>query len=346
MTEGKVDVIVGLQYGSEGKGKISGLLAHRYSAGIRVGAPNAGHTIYHQGKKFVMRHMPCTWINSNATLYIGAGALINLEVFFKELEQFPEIMPRIRIDTNTGIITREDIEDEEKSSMNARNGSTCEGVGSATARKILRRNGVIASSIKELEPYLTDVAEEINILINSGFDIVIEGTQGFGLCMNHADYPMTTSRDVLAASLLSDAGLSPKICGEIIGVMRTYPIRVAGNSGSMGEEVSWDYVTKQSGSPIPLTESTTVTKRTRRVSLIDWDLLKRAILLNRPTVLAITFMDYINWEDHECKEWHKLSQKSKSFIAEVEQRLNVPVGIISTGANPEDTIFLKCGDVK
>ena len=346
MKQGKVDVCVGLQYGSEGKGKIVNFLADKYAAGVRVGAPNAGHTIYHLGKKYVMRHVPCTWTNKNCALYIGAGALINPEVLEQELMQFEqgEISSRLKIDINAGVITRKDIEEEEGGEMNSKNGSTCEGVGAAASRKV-RRNGdaLLAGQIPELESMVTCVADELNMLLDNGRDILIEGTQGFGLCINHGDYPFVTSRDIIASSLLSDAGLSPRFIGEIVGVMRTYPIRVAGNSGDIGNEVSWEYITQASGSPVPLNEKTTVTKRTRRVGLIDWELLEQAVLLNRPTYIAITFIDYINYSDKGVKSWANLSQKSKNFVFEVEKRLNTPVGLISSGAYPEDIIDVRQG---
>lgn len=339
-----VDVIVGLQFGSEGKGKIAAILAGwvgRYDAAVRVGAPNAGHTIIHQGNTYKMRSIPCAWVNQTIKLYIGAGGLINLDVLFKELkmlEMWP-IANRLRIDINAGIVTQDDIKAEEEAKMYEGIGSTCEGIGEAMARKIYRRAGVIAKDVSELLPYLTNVSDELNALIDNGSRIMVEGTQGFGLSLNHGYYPYVTSRDVLAASMLSECGISPHSVHKVIGVMRTYPIRVHGNSGPMGaDELTWADVAQESGYE-SLEERTTVTKRVRRVSRINWDLLQAAVKANRPDEIALMFADYINAEDRGVNEWSKLSHKTQAFVCKTEEMLNTPITMVSTGPEATETVY-------
>ena len=87
MSKGKLTVLVGGQYGSEGKGAVAAHVAEDYSVHVRVGSPNAGHTIYWAGEKHVMQSIPCGWINPNAKIVIGRGALLNMKQFMKELEQ-------------------------------------------------------------------------------------------------------------------------------------------------------------------------------------------------------------------------------------------------------------------
>jgi adenylosuccinate synthase len=152
-------------------------------------------------------------------------------------------------------------------------------------------------------------------------------------------YPFCTSRDVLSSSLLSDAGIAPKNHGQTIGIMRTYPIRVGGNSGPTdSEELSWEEITHRSGSNTPLIEYTTVTKRVRRVFEQNFGLLVRAILLNRPSQIALTFLDYINAQDRGKTKYRDLSKQSKEYIREIEKILCVPVTLISTGPLEEDII--------
>lgn len=338
-----VDVIIGMQFGSEGKGKIAALLAKKYAGAVRVGAPNAGHSIIHNGTLYKMRSIPCTWINPFCKLYIGAGGLINLDVLSAELTMLAGqgIEERLGIDINAGIVTHEDIEAEEKAKMYEGIGSTCEGIGEAMARKILRRNSPhTAKDIKALQPFLTDVSAELNALVDRNQRVLVEGTQGFGLSLNHGYYPYVTSRDVLASTLLGESGLAPSIVGGVIGVMRTYPIRVHGNSGPMGaEELTWEQVGIESGYGSSLVERTTVTGRIRRVSRINWDLLRASVRINRPTEIALTFADYINCEDRGKSDWEALTEKTRAWVIAAERELNVPITIISTGPNPEETVY-------
>ena len=85
MSRGKMCALVGGQYGSEGKGAIARHVADRYSVHVRVGSPNAGHTIYWRSAKHVMQSIPCGWINPEARIVIGRGALLNMRLLMNEL---------------------------------------------------------------------------------------------------------------------------------------------------------------------------------------------------------------------------------------------------------------------
>ena len=84
MSRGKLAVLVGGQYGSEGKGAIAKHVAFDFNVHVRVGSPNAGHTFYWEGAKHVMQSIPCGWINPYATIIIGRGALLNMKQLTKE----------------------------------------------------------------------------------------------------------------------------------------------------------------------------------------------------------------------------------------------------------------------
>jgi adenylosuccinate synthase len=94
----------------------------------------------------------------------------------------------------------------------------------------------------------------------------------------------------------------------------------------MERELNWEEITKRSGSPNPLQEITTVTKRVRRVAEFDYDLIVRAIQVCGITDLAVTFLNYLDWADYDKMDFGSLSQKSKDFI----QRLQEVIG--ETGA--------------
>lgn len=337
-----VDILVGLQFGSEGKGKIVSCIADSYQGAVRVGAPNAGHSIEYQGKIYKMQTIPCAWTNPNCKLFIGAGGMINIDILKRELQMIPvNVYNRLMIDINTTIVSHEDAEREISDKLYESIGSTTEGIGEAQSKKVLRRsNKHIAMNIEGLQQYLGSVSKELNDMIDKGDKILIEGTQGFGLSLNHGYYPYVTSRDVLASSMLSDCGLAPSVVNNVIGVMRTYPIRVHGNSGPMGaEELTWTDVAIESGYS-QLEERTTVTNRVRRVSRINWDMLQASVRANRCNAIAITFMDYLDHNDRGCVHFEMLSQKGRNFVYEVEKRLQVKVKMLSTGPNVQDTIIL------
>jgi adenylosuccinate synthase len=327
-----VDVLIGGQYGSEGKGVIAGYLAKEYDIAVRVGAPNAGHTMKYQDQTWKFQQIPVASImNPKVIVCIGAAGLINLAVLRREMDWIPGIEGRLLIDRNAGILEPKHREQEEQESMFKGIGSTMEGVGAALRHKIKRdKTFLTAKDVPELKSYITDVAAYLNSR-PAGVRIMIEGTQGFDLSLNHGPYPYCTGRDVLASSLLSDVGISPRMCDEIIMVVRTYPIRVAGNSGPMSNELSWEEVTRRSGYPAPLIERTTVTKRVRRVGAFDLSQVRRACQLNRPTQIVLTFADYITHRDARVHTWEDLSDETRAFVGNIEEATGVPVTLIKTG---------------
>lgn len=344
-----VAVIVGMQFGSEGKGKIANFLCQGADVSVRVGGTNAGHTIWHGGTKYAMQTIPVGWTNPDCKLVIGAGALINIHILYREIEAIKNagmsIEGRLFIDHNAGIITEEHAKREQDCSLHLFNGSTCEGVGAATADRVMRKLGVF-KDLAYLSRYSHDTVNLLNKWHKEGKKIVIEGTQGLGLSLftsrygGKPFYPKCTSREVTPSAILADCGLSIKNY-RTIGVMRTYPIRVGWDQAGylLGEELTWDQITKECGSPEPLHEKTTVTKRTRRVGRLNLDWMEEMVKNNNIDELAITFLDYINWEDHGKFAYLDLTEKTKNWIKEVEDRLKIPVTILSTGKDTEETIL-------
>ena len=106
MKNGKLDAIIGAQYGSEGKGLLAAHLANDYDVHIRVGSPNAGHTFYWKNEKHIMQTIPCGWINPNAKIIIGRGALINMKLLINEIKHieqyYPDFKKRLFIDSDAG----------------------------------------------------------------------------------------------------------------------------------------------------------------------------------------------------------------------------------------------------
>ncbi|MGH8613801.1 MAG: adenylosuccinate synthetase [Gammaproteobacteria bacterium] len=335
-------VVVGGQYGSEGKGKISAFitLQEEIDICIRCGGPNSGHSFVAQdGSTKVLRQLPTGYIRPQTRLLIPAGALIDLQVLRNELEAFGLDARRVGIDYNTMVIEESDRESEAKLKLRERLSSTLCGVGSAVARRALRGADVrLARDAAKQEPWLeellTDVSGEANEALDRGRKILLEGTQGFGLSLYHSPhYPHATSRDTSASGFLSEAGISPRKVMEIVVVFRTFPIRVSGEqAGPMQNEITWEMLQSESRYPYPIDEFTTVTKKRRRVARFDWLLAKQAVTVNRPTQIAINGMDYLNCANRSVRSVRDLSTEAQAFISDVEDRLRAPVTLL--GTNP------------
>jgi len=341
-------VVVGGQYGSEGKGKLISYLSMKYDAAfvVRTGGPNAGHISHVGGIEYKMRQLPSGIANPGTRLLIGAGAVINMEVLTAEIQKYRVDTKRIGIDPNAGILEPRMIEEERGSDINSRLSSTCSGVGPAMAERVARRPGYrLAVDMPELRPYLSDTKHEIWEADERGEMVIIEGTQGYGLSLYHCQqFPYCTSRDTTAAAFLSEVGIAPSAVDAVLVAMRTFPIRVGGNSGPMYEELTWEQVQRRSGYPEKLGEFTTVTGKLRRVGEFDWDLAARCIKANDPDLLAIHGADYLRFEDKGKQKWSDLSGFTQEWIATLEERLGVRVGWLYTGQDNRDIIDTKLLD--
>lgn len=334
-------IIVGGQYGSEGKGKLASYLACTATGGVasvRSGGSNAGHTAQRRGRAFQLRQLPCGAVSDDSRLYLAAGMVIDLPVLQREIAEL-EIHPaRLMIDRNAVVMSPDDARREGAEALRERVGSTLSGTGAATARKVMRDPAVqLARDVPELDRLarIGNVSDELNRAFDRGEHVVIEGTQGFGLSLHHTDhFPYATSKDTTAAAFLSDSGLSPLLVTDVIVVLRTFPIRVAGNSGPMKDEINWNEVTRTSGYRTTLAEYTTVTRKLRRVARFDWELAERAVRANRPTALALHGADYLDHSDYGKSVWSELSLTSRRFVHRLEAKLGVEVAYVFTG--PEE----------
>jgi len=259
-------VVVGGQFGSEGKGKISAFITLKENIDIciRCGGPNSGHSfVADDGSTKLVRQLPTGFVGPRTTLMIPAGALIDLDVLHSEIEALALDENRVRVDGNAMVIEPSDRDREQQLGLGERLSSTLCGVGSAVARRALRGSDVrlarhAAQSSPWLGSYLDDVSARANEAIDQGRKVLVEGTQGFGLSLYHsAEYPKATSRDTTAAGFLSEAGLSPTLVTEVVLVLRTFPIRVAGRqAGVLKDEISWEKLRQDSGYPYAIDEMT------------------------------------------------------------------------------------------
>jgi adenylosuccinate synthase len=124
-------------------------------------------------------------------------------------------------------------------------------------------------------------------------------------------------------------------------VCRTYPIRVGGPSGHIELEIGYEELAKRSGidiTELKKIETTTTTKKQRRVGEFDWEQLHRSTMLNGPTDIALTFVDYLNKANRNAFRFEQLQVDTMRFIEEVERVSGVPVSLISTNFNWRNVI--------
>lgn len=335
-----VDVLVGGEYGSEGKGQISAYLAPEYDVLVRVGGPNAGHKVYEQPDVRTFHHLPSgTERNPKAQIVLGPGAVLRVRSLLEEIAKSELSVQRLTIDPNAMIITDEDVADEV--ALTASIGSTGSGVGVATARKVLRdlakRPVTLAKDSPELKPYLREALSVFDDAFASGKRLFLEGTQGTGLSLHHGPYPHVTSRDTTVGGCLGEAGIAPSRVRRTIMVCRTYPIRVQSpkgrTSGPMNRELEWDEIARRSGIPLQEllnAEKTSTTKKQRRIGEFEWTLLRQAASLNGPTDVALTFVDYFTIKNRKARRFEQLSLDTIRFITEVERVTAAPVALIAT----------------
>lgn len=343
-----VDVLVGGQYGSEGKGHIAAYLAKDYDVLVRVGGPNAGHTVSGPSGVYTYHQLPSGARDTSAKLLLGPGMTIKVERLLEEISECSVTPERLFIDPQAMIIEPEDIEAEKE--LVSQIASTGRGGGAAAARRILRRKvGAVrlARDIPELTPYVGAKAPyrgstlaRLEIAYRNGSAILLEGTQGSGLSIYHGQYPFVTSRDTNVAGCLAEAGISPNRVRRILMVVRPTPIRVGNPEGNMGyssgglkHEVDFETVATEAGldpSEVKANEKTSTTRRNRRVGWFEWEQFRRACALNAPTDIVLTFADYIDAKNQHARRFELLTEDTIKFIEELERVAQAPVSLINT----------------
>lgn len=328
-----VTVVVGGQFGSEGKGKVAHFLAKetRASVAVRVGGPNSGHTVIDPSGSFIiLRHLPTAALLSDITCVLCAGSYIDVNILFNEIARTGLPADRLLIDPNAMVITEREQLEEQAGSLRNSIGSTTSGTGAAVRRRIDREHSVRLAKHEDcLSQFIKPAVPFMRAQLDAKERVIIEGTQGFGLSLLHsAHYPYVTSRDTTAAAFVAEAGLSPLDVDDIVLVLRAFPIRVSGNSGPLPNEIDWQTLSRESGSSTPITELTSVTKLVRRVARFHPEVVRQAITVNQPTQIILNHLDYI---DASCQHLNALSEKAFCFVNKVEALIESQINYCGFG---------------
>lgn len=359
--KGTLSIVVGGQFGSEGKGAVAGWLARSRPTDIavRVAGPNAGHSAMDaDGKVWALRCIPVMAVtNPLVQLVLAPGSEIDEKVLMDEIAMLEEggisIVDRLHIDWQATVLTDDHIRQESGGDINARLGSTAKGIGAARADRIWRQAAIWGTEEfnafdDESVSHPCGIQGEDTIplvryhLAQPSGHVVIEGTQGFGLGLHAGFYPQCTSSDARAVDFAAMAGITPWAdAGQVDTwvVLRTHPIRVAGNSGPMKDETTWENLERSSGGYIHA-ERTTVTKKVRRVGGWDPELAAQAVAANGGDAckIALTFFDYWFPELAGSRTARDLTTEHMLAIDMVERETGAKVCYL--GTSPGDGISI------
>jgi len=276
----RVDIVYGLAWGDEGKGKISNALAKQYDYVCRWnGGPNAGHTVYVKGKKYKTHLIP-SGIFAGKKCVIGPGCVINIEKFFEEIRGLRVAgfdTSLVKISPNAHIITENHIAYDKQHLAHL--GTTSQGIAPCYSDKMLRR-GRRAIEVMETE-WMWDGKLNGNVLC--------EGAQSVWLDVDHGDYPYVTSSTTMPYGACS-LGFSPRKIGTLYGVAKIYDTK--SGVDPLFPETLWDdpvldKIIQEGG------EFGTTTGRKRLVNWLNLDKLIQSIRISGCGVLIINKCDVL-----------------------------------------------------
>lgn len=351
-----LEVVVGAQFGSEAKGHVVQRLTERAVDDgrsvqvVRVAGPNAGHTGYDRtGRAWALRQVPvAAVVDGPLLLGIVAGSEIDMPVLLDEVSKLNDagLMKgkTLWVSGEATLITDDYKNYEAELSLVKEIGSTGKGIGGARSARIMRKADRLiddvdaVASLQSLGVIVAPSGVGPIDAYPSDQHLIIEGTQGYGLGLHAGFYPQCTSSDCRAADFMAMAGVHAwqfsKV--DVWAVARVFPIRVAGNSGPLKGETTWEEL----GLP---EERTTVTKKVRRVGREDWDLVREAVRANggAPTVkVALTMLDqkFPGVRDRTCEDMaysapEVLGGDVGGYIADIERQVGAKVAMITTGPN-------------
>ena len=317
------DLIVGIQWGDEGKGKIVDALAKDYDFVVRYqGGHNAGHTIVVGEKKYALHLIPSGVITPHCKNIIGNGVVIDLQALLDEIEQFGDLQGRLFISDRAHLILpfhqERDIMSEAESKTAI--GTTGKGIGptycdkvgrigirmcdlydlDALESRILERKDLEGRQTKSIMkllkhtahkilPFIADTASMLWQAQKDGQKILLEGAQGSMLDIDHGTYPFVTSSTTIASGACSGSGLPPKAVQKVIGICKAYCTRV-GNGAFPSEEFGEvGELLRKKGA-----EFGTTTGRARRCGWFDAVAARYACNLNGCDELALMKLDVLD----------------------------------------------------
>ena len=407
---GKFVVVVGAQWGDEGKGKVVDLLTERVAAVARFqGGHNAGHTLVIGGEKTVLSLIPSGVLHDRVRCFIGNGVVVSLAALLSEADKLIArgipVFERLMISPQCPLVlpSHAAIDRARESASGERKiGTTGRGVGPAYEDKVARRavrvgdlldpahfesrlrelldwhNFLLQHHLKEapvdfaatlaecqaqagrIRGLIGDVTLELHRLRAAGGSVLLEGAQGTLLDVDHGTYPFVTSSNTVAGYASVGTGLGPRDIDAVLGIVKAYTTRVG--AGPFPTEL--DDETGRHLSRIGQ-EFGAVTGRPRRTGWFDAVAMRRSIMTNGITALCVTKLDVMDglaqvricvdygsdgqpvyetmpgWSGTTAglRSLAEMPTAAQSYLARLESVCGVPVTIVSTGPDREQTII-------
>lgn len=400
-------VIIGAQWGDEGKGKIVDYLAEDAKYVVRfAGGANAGHTIVANGKKYALHQVPSGILYADKKVFLGSGMVIDPEALFAELQMLTDgginWEGRVFISDRAHIVlpVYRQMDKDRDAARKRPIGTTGRGIGTTYSQKS-ERDGIRVADL-QWDEKLADLSDDDRAFIAKYRDkllemkvdiaakmyefrkenILFEGAQGAMLDLDSGTYPYVSSGASCAAGAASGAGIGPRAIDKIFGVFKAYETRVG--NGPMPSEFNetteselCNYV-RTTGNEFGVT-----TGRPRRCGYLDLVALRYACRVNSLDSLVLTHLDvyddmneieacvgyeingkqvtdfpasipelnaakpvlkkFSGWKTdlHKCKSYEELPDAAKKYISFIEEFTETPVGIVSVGADRNET-FMRC----
>jgi adenylosuccinate synthase len=334
-------VLLGAQWGDEGKGKATDLLGDRVDYVVRYqGGNNAGHTVVIGDQKYALHLLPSGILSPNVIPVIGNGVVIDPAVLLTEIKGLNERgidTSKLKISTNAHLITpyhRTIDKVSERFLGKAKIGTTGRGIGPAYADKINRigirvqdlfdpsilkqkieaalhdknqilikvfnRKGITVEEVlteyleyaEILKPYVVDTALLLDQALKAGKNVLLEGSQGTLLDVDHGTYPFVTSSNPTAGGASTGSGIGPTKITRVIGILKAYTTRVG--SGPFPTELFDEdgEALRKIGGEVGVT-----TGRNRRCGWFDAPIARYAVRVNGLTDFFLTKLDVLTgWE--------------------------------------------------
>ena len=334
-------VLLGAQWGDEGKGKATDLLGDRVDYVVRYqGGNNAGHTVVIGDQKYALHLLPSGILSANVIPVIGNGVVIDPAVLLTEIKGLNERgidTSKLKISTNAHLITpyhRTIDKVSERFLGKAKIGTTGRGIGPAYADKINRigirvqdlfdpsilkqkieaalhdknqilikvfnRKGITVEEVlteylgyaEILKPYVVDTALLLDQALKAGKNVLLEGSQGTLLDVDHGTYPFVTSSNPTAGGASTGSGIGPTKITRVIGILKAYTTRVG--SGPFPTELFDEdgEALRKIGGEVGVT-----TGRNRRCGWFDAPIARYAVRVNGLTDFFLTKLDVLTgWE--------------------------------------------------
>ena len=420
-------VLLGAQWGDEGKGKATDLLGDRVDYVVRYqGGNNAGHTVVIGDQKYALHLLPSGILSSNCVPVIGNGVVIDPAVLLEEIKGLNERgidTSKLTISLNAHLITpyhRTIDKVTERFLGKAKIGTTGRGIGPAYADKINRigirvqdlfdtsilrqkleaalkdknqvlvkvfnRNNINVEDVlaeylnyaEILRPYVADTALILNKALEAGKTVLLEGSQGTLLDVDHGTYPYVTSSNPTAGGACTGSGIGPTKIDRVIGILKAYTTRFG--SGPFPTELFDEdgEALRRIGGEVGVT-----TGRNRRCGWFDAPIARYATRVNGLTDFFLTKLDVLTgWEKipvcvayeidgkrieevpasqsdfhhakpiyeyldgwkediSNCKKFEELPANAQKYVKYLEKISGAPMSAIGVGPGRDQTIVVK-----